>query len=30
MRVADGEIFVKIFNLEINQRGFKNMMGKKR
>lgn len=29
MRFADGEIFIKIFNLEINQRGFKTMMGKK-
>jgi len=30
MRVADGESFVKIFNLEINQRGFKIVMGKNR
>lgn len=29
MRFADGEIFIKIFKLEINQRGFKTMMGKK-
>lgn len=29
MRVADGEIFIKIFNLEINWRGFKTMTGKK-